>query len=797
MTRQNTISLFKAITYAGVYGGLLMPLVFIPYVIFPFVFSKLIAFQVLIGLTFPAYLALAWMEPKYRPPRSMVYGAIAAYFIALVFSVVFSTDLLRSWWGNQERMNGLFTLLHFFAWLTMAIGLLKTWTDWKRLLNYEVMLSVVMASVSILQQFNKNLLLFPAGDRIGGLLDNPIYMGAYQMFNLTFLALLFIRTKHPVARALYAVAAMAAIVAFALTQSRGALVGLAAVIGTFALYYAFFTGNKKARWGILASAGSLFLAYGALFLLRTSEFVMQSNILNRLTNFSGASQTRLIAWEIAWKGFLERPLTGWGLDAFHILFNLKYNPRSLEFGVYETWFDRAHNTVLDVLSMTGIFGFITFVAIFVTLFVSVWRARKAGWVDLPTAAVLTALPVGYFLQNLFVFDHPAAFSMSYLLFAFAIAATQPGFMGGVKHDPSIKADAHAAVPQTRSVPWAGLVIVQLVLLLIVWRFSVLPFQASLLVIQANQVRARDIPGAFELMKQAGAISTPYRDEQTFMLSRDLIGYATNGQFAQVPNAREMYDYTTNISDEYIADHPRNTHAHFIYARLLHEVGAILPREDQPAQLGHAEQEYRAAIETSPQRQQLYYSLARLYSMVGQYQVAYDTLQVARDANPNVGESWWYMGITMWHQLNKPEEGKDLIVQAMTTKTPYALQSVREFLTAAQAAADAGRADVLQKILPNLPNLGGGSVDLYISIARLYERAGLIEERNALVNAVQQADPNTASQFEALRNGSATSIDASIGALPALAPAVPADAVTEDTSMAETLSASTTGQGPRR
>ncbi|HWQ99652.1 MAG TPA: hypothetical protein VN397_02270, partial [Candidatus Methylomirabilis sp.] len=75
MNRTRAITVFKAITYLGVYGGLLMPLVFIPIVIFPFVFSKLIAFQVLVGITFPAYLALAWMEPRYRPPKSALYMA--------------------------------------------------------------------------------------------------------------------------------------------------------------------------------------------------------------------------------------------------------------------------------------------------------------------------------------------------------------------------------------------------------------------------------------------------------------------------------------------------------------------------------------------------------------------------------------------------------------------------------------------------------------------------------------------------------------------------------------------------
>jgi hypothetical protein len=147
MTRQDALKWLKFMTYVGIYGGLLMPMVFLPIVIFPFVFSKLIVFQVLIELTFPAYLILAWAEPKYRPRWTPLYLAIAAYFLAIGLSVIFAADPARAWWGNQERMNGLFTVLHFFFWLTMASSLLTTWQQWRKLLVYQVVISGIMATV--------------------------------------------------------------------------------------------------------------------------------------------------------------------------------------------------------------------------------------------------------------------------------------------------------------------------------------------------------------------------------------------------------------------------------------------------------------------------------------------------------------------------------------------------------------------------------------------------------------------------------------------------------------------------
>ncbi len=783
MTRQSTVKLFKAISLVGIYGGLLMPLVFIPVVIFPFVFSKLIPFQILIEITFPAYVALAWMEPKLRPPKSVLYTAIMAYLGAVLLSVIFSADPSRSWWGNQERMNGLFTVLHFFLWLTMAIGVLKTWEQWRRILGYEVVLSVIMAIVALLQKPFPNILLFPAQERVGGLLDNPIYMGAYQIFNLAFVTLLFFKTRSSTIRWLLGVAALIDLGAFFAAESRGDLLGLAAMIGVFTLTYAIFTTNKKAKFGVIGSAVGGFVLYLIVFLLRATPFIANNSILSRLTNFSVATGTRFIAWDIAWKGFLERPLTGWGFDCFHILFNAKYNPRSLEFGYYETWFDRAHNTVMDALSMTGIFGFLTYFGIFAALFFLVWRAYKKGWIDLPIMCVLTALPVGYFLQNVFVFDHPAAFSMSYLLYAFVIVAARPGFLSPIQEgspNTSVAAPtANGTAPSSalrategaraqkpaapHAAPWTAFVIIQIVGVFFAWRFSVLPFEASYLSIKANNLlTAGQADAAFTLFKQAGAIPTPYTDEQSFLLSRDMVQIVQAGQLTNMPNWQEFYAFAKAMNERTNNEHPLNTNNLFVYAQLLRAVAPSLPQADQTAEIAKSEDYYKRALATSPTRQQVAFGLAQLESELGRGQDAYDILKKTTTDDGNIGECWWYLGGTAWFQLGKVDEGSADLVKAMKVSDPFTLRNVTDAAQLAQAALIQKDNDALKSILPMLPTLGGGSMDLYLSIAKAYESAGLMEERNSILNALVQLDPTLTPKLDALRTGKVKTIDESMG-----------------------------------
>lgn len=783
MQRTDAIRWLKAITYLGIYGGLLMPVAFIPVVIFPFVFSKLIFLQILIGLTFPAYLILAWAEPQYRPRQSMLYLAIAAYFFAVGASVVFSVDPFRSWWGNQERMNGLFTLLHFFAWLTMTVGVIKTWPQWRRFLNYEIGLSVFMAVVAILQKPFPSLLMFQAGERVGGLLDNPIYMGAYQIFNLFFIALLWMKGATRNQKIWYAVAAIVDITAFVLAQSRGAMLGLAAGMAVFALVYGLLTENKKAKRWVLAGVLCVFAGYGILFAMRDTDFVKNSSLV-RFTNFSGATRTRLIAWEIAWKGFLDRPLTGWGMDTFHILFNEKYNPESLRFGYYETWFDRSHNTVMDILSMTGLFGLITFAAIFISLFWSVLRAHRKKWIDAPITSVLIALPIAYFVQNLFVFDHPAAFSMSFLMYALVIAATTAQF--NEKRD-----ETAAPTGSTRSVPWIAFGIIQVIALLFVWRTSVLPFKASMLSIKSNNAFGSGAyQQSYDYAQQAAAISTPYFDEQTFLQSRNFIGGAGNEAFQKLPFWRAWHDLVIKISTDHLKNSPRNTHPHFILARFAESMGPAIPED-----YAIADEHYKKAIELSPKRQQLYYSYGRFLIERGRKDEALDILKEVTSFDEEIGESQWLLGLHLFFDHQNLEEGADALIKSQTVLYPYPLKESREAMALAMAYDVKNDKEKLKEIMNLLPTLPQSSPQVYLQIARVMEHQGFIEERDRILAALTRIDPELATRLGPLTAGVVTTIDAALQITENLP--IPEAPTTTGSISTTPIASSSGGTGPRR
>ncbi len=780
MTRNTAVKWLKAITYIGIYGGLLLPLVFVPVVIFPFVFSKHICFQVLIGLTFPAYIALAWAEPKYRPRwKAPLFIAIGFYFIALALSVVFAADPLRAWWGNQERMNGLFQVLHFFIWMVMTSSMLHTWKQWKNILMYEVALGVFMGCVSLLQLPFPRLLMFQAGPRVGGLLDNPIYMAAYQMFNLFFILMLWLKGAKSGTKIFLGIAAVVDIAAFLATQSRGGLVGLFIGLLAFGFFYSLMSTSKKAKIAIVSVIAFIFVFYGVVYFNRTSKIVQDTG-LARLVDLNATIDTRLIAWHIAWNGFIERPLTGWGLDNYHILFNKKYNPQSLEHGYYETWFDRSHNTLFDVLSMTGLFGMLAYIGVWWALFYSIFRAYRKKWIDPAIASIILSLPIGYFVQNLFVFDQPAGFTMSYLLYGLVIAATSAEFDGLAKHEDAVDKKIDAI---HTDIPVVTLVLVYMFSLFIIWHGSILPWKASYYSIASNNnFSAGTMEESFRLAKIAAATPTPYLDEQIFLETQNLMKLVDNNSLSKVPFWKEWHDLVVSIAERHLAQHGMNTHPLFVYATFLQSFASSVP-EDGPK----AEIYYQRALETSPTRQQLLFTIARWKVIQGKKQEGYEYFKRALDEDGHVGESHWYVGLSLSYDLNKKDEGSKELIASQNVSSPYSIKNARELAALSDAYANSADIEGWKKnIFEQIRNFTNGDVSTYVQIARGAEKLHLLDQRNLLLKAIQKLDPETEIHFGPVLSGMVKTIDESLNmtsntqSIAQPAAAVPGVTITPDT-----------------
>ena len=99
----------------GCYIGLLSVFLVFKNLLFPFITSKQIFFNLLIEILFVFWVMLIVKYPEYRPKKNYITFGLLAFFAAITLSLVTTVDVNLSMWGDIERMLGIFHVLHFLG----------------------------------------------------------------------------------------------------------------------------------------------------------------------------------------------------------------------------------------------------------------------------------------------------------------------------------------------------------------------------------------------------------------------------------------------------------------------------------------------------------------------------------------------------------------------------------------------------------------------------------------------------------------------------------------------------------
>jgi O-antigen ligase len=126
--------------------------------------------------------------------------------------------------------------------------------------------------------------------------------------------------------------------------------------------------KSRVAWRAGVGIVALIVVAGGLWLARDTAFVRSIEPLARLTSITyseGTIMSRFMNISMAWEGFKERPILGWGQENYAAVFDKNYNPAMY---AQEPWFDRTHNVILDWLIAGGILGLLAYLSLY--LFVS-------------------------------------------------------------------------------------------------------------------------------------------------------------------------------------------------------------------------------------------------------------------------------------------------------------------------------------------------------------------------------------------------------------------------------------------
>jgi len=419
---QKSIKILSKIIKVGIFILPVMFFIVSGSMFFPFITGKNFFFRIVVELIFVLWATLALIDKKYRPTISPVFYAVTITTVILILSTIFGENPYRSFWSNYERMEGLVGHLHLFAYFLIVISMFKREVDWKRYLNALLTYSFLIASYGYLQKFGI-LETHQSGTRLDATLGNSAYMGAFMIFSLFLALMMFLSNRGSRIKYIYAFLFIFDLPILYYTETRGSILGFLGGAFIFGFLLAILSKEKIYRRAAFGVLGLLIILVGLFFVFKESAFVQESLPLRRLASISLTETTvesRFTIWGMAFEGLKERPVLGWGLENFNLVFNEYFKPILWK---QEPWFDRAHNVFLDWMTSGGVFGLLAYLSIFGSALYILWKEyfakAKRFAVDLAYPVALTSLLAAYFFHNIFVFDNLTSYFLFFSVLGFA------------------------------------------------------------------------------------------------------------------------------------------------------------------------------------------------------------------------------------------------------------------------------------------------------------------------------------------------------------------------------------------
>ena len=422
-------SIMKKIVIISVF---LLPFVFLTRAFYPMVYTKSLFVEAVALI-----LGTLWIIDKithrenYRIPKNSVFLIFGIYVLILVLSCINGVVPVLSFWGSMDQGTGVIFMLCLFLFALITSSLFKTLQEWRKLFVVFACSGILFTIGSLLSeagfQFSSALNLSAMS---GFLIGNSSWTGIFIAFVFFVSLALAFSPQNKTERVIGVIGMITAFFDPTLTgfifQAPGAhfgFIGLAragsyslfAGIGIFALYL-WFRSIASSVWRKIFMQSMLSLCIIGV----VSVAIIGLNPLRNLIS-ENAGPNRLVFWDIAVKGFKEKPLLGWGSESYQFVYGKHFNPIITTPGYApEYWVDRSHNIYFDEIVSGGALGFLGLMSLYGIILFGL--ARKAiREVDTKDGLLYAGLFVGvvsFLIQGIMFFQTLIGWFVIALLSAF-------------------------------------------------------------------------------------------------------------------------------------------------------------------------------------------------------------------------------------------------------------------------------------------------------------------------------------------------------------------------------------------
>lgn len=731
----------KVLVY-GLIAILFTPLLIGDKLVFPFVTTKAYYFYIIIDILIVAYLWLLSQKALYPQKNKYLLFFIALALVGFLFDI-FGVKFLNSFWGNYERMMGVYTTFHFLAYLWLLLSVFNTKEKYLKLLKISLVVSFLVGIYAILQKFQVHFwgILNINENRSSATFGNPAYLAGYLLLFIFLAIYLLLKSRQTVVLDqksvnqstfknkikksekywiyFYSLSIVLNIVILYFTATRGALVGLVGALLVWVVLLIIFHNSRR----IKLIGGSILLVallgLSSIFIFKDSALIKNNFTLARISEISVndvTTMSRLRLWKMSIRAAQDRPIFGYGANNMRLPLD-KYH----DYNLTEDWFDSSHNKFFDELLTHGYIGFALQIAFFVALLILILRKIKE---DLWGNATLFALLVAYLIQALFIFD---VFIVS-LSFIFILAYIILNF--AEKDQSNIrqkKISIHLAAP----------VVVLLVIIFgYIYSHTIRPAQN---IITAGNLTVTDMNTAIEVYNKVDQdLFANYDILASAMAKTAMDVFKNNQQYTDV-QIKDFVALLSRVYERAITDSGGYSYFYINLAK-MYQIASVSPRLDY---LDQSMVLLNTVLTKTPNRIDIYYALAQGYFMKNDIVAAEDTLNKALSLGVRQGDVYYKLA-----EIQARKGDSEIAFASINKSIEYGkvltfedLESFAKLFIEREKWAEALRVFIkIDEIKPN-------NIDTYANIALTYSKLGEKQKAIEWANKIVAIDPDRAKEIQ--------------------------------------------------
>ena len=738
-------SKFYWLYLAGFFIISALPILTVPPWFFPADWGKGIMFRsVMSALLFLFIFRLLYKKKQPAPSnlrRNHILLLLAGLFVVYLLASIFSVDARFSFWGSPYRGGGFITFAFYFVFAVLGFLIIKK-EDWQKLFDFSILIGLLVSAVGIIQYYGVlNSIFAPVSGRPPSTLGNPIILGTYVLILFFITVFLGLTEGSRWKKVLYFLSTAILLFTILITGSRAAYLGLAVGIIYFFLFY-----PRKSKSIKIAVAILLVIAAATLIYVNAAQqfpkFLQDNRLFNsiqpRLSINLLLKDPRFAAWQVDLETIKSKPLLGYGPENFSVGFDKYYNPAIPEISMGgSNWWDKAHNVLMQTASDAGILAAIIYLALFVVLIWKLQKIKRSLTQPVIAHGLQTAL-IAYFVDNLFNID---SFS-TYILFFFIIAYTL--------HLTAVWQRDPASLPNQRgrvSLVKIGKRIIMgglfLVLIIFLWQYNLVPLQVNAQLNKATTLaRQKNCDVALAIMdstlKSSNFLDSYVRMEYV-EIAKTCSGFYPENNLIYIKRGAELINEAVKIQPSYTR--------YWIY---LGDSAIVLAKQQTDTNiknilLQQADNYFKQALKLAPKHQEIPIGQAKMEIVAGNYESARDYSEKCISLNPDLGECYWYLGLSKIY-LTDVESAKEDIQTA--NSKGYNTESEASLNELSNAYGSLSDWQNLVPVYEKLIRISSDIAQYHSSLAFFYSKVGRYADAREEARKVLELSPESKANVEA-------------------------------------------------